>query len=70
LLNVTSTNNTPQIVFSESDVSAKLLKLKVNKSPGPDKLHPRMLYEIRNELVSPLTTIFNQSMCLSVLPDE
>jgi len=45
-------------------------KLKLNKSPGPDLLHPRVLYEVRNELVGPLTCLFNKSMSLGVLPDE
>jgi hypothetical protein len=44
--------------------------MKLNKSPGPDLLHPRVLYEVRNEIVSPLTLIFNQSMNSGVLPED
>ena len=63
-------NSLPQIVFSEPVVLRKLDELKVNKSPGPDLLHPRVLYEIRHELVGPLTCLFNKSMNLGVVPDE
>ena len=28
-------------------VLEKLEKLKINKSPGPDKIHPKLLYELR-----------------------
>ena len=67
---VLSPNSLPPIVFSKSVVARKLKELKVNKSPGPDLLHPRVLYEVRNELVNPLTCLFNKSMTFGVLPDE
>lgn len=60
----------PPIIFYESQVADKLHKLKLNKSPGPDMLHPRVLYEIKNELVSPLTFLFNKSLNSAVLPEE
>ena len=63
-------NSLPQIVFNKSVVARKLGELKLNKSPGPDLLHPRVLYEVRNELVDPLTCLFNKAMSLGVLPDE
>jgi len=63
-------NSMQQIVFSESVVSSKLCSLKVNKSPGPDKMHPRILHEIRRELVCPLTCLFNKSMISGTLPEE
>jgi hypothetical protein len=34
-----------------------LLKLKVNKSPGPDQISPRVLKELANELALPLTIL-------------
>ena len=70
LPNVLLFNCMPRIVFQESDVAVKLSNLKLNKSPGPDKLHPRVLHEIRNELVGPLTSLFNNSMNSGVLPEE
>ena len=47
-----------QIVFNVSDVLSKLSGLKLNKSPGPDMLHPRVLHEIRDEIVTPLNLSF------------
>ena len=32
-----------------------LNKLNVNKSEGPDLIHPRTIYEIRHEIAYPLT---------------
>ena len=36
----------------------KVNNLKVNKSPGPDSLYPRILYEVRHQIVAPLHLIF------------
>ena len=35
-------------------VLGKLMGLKVNKSPGPDNLHPRVLKEVDLEIIDPL----------------
>ena len=40
----------------------------VRKSPGPDQLHPRILYETRDVVLYPLFLIFNQSFKTGVLP--
>jgi len=40
------------------------------KSPGPDQLHPRILYETRDIVVYPLFLIFNQSFKTGVLPHD
>ena len=37
------------IVIEESIVYKKFADLNINKSPGPDGLHPKMLYELRAE---------------------
>ena len=63
-------NSLPEIQFSKSEVLHKLDKLKLNKSPGPDQLHPRVLYKVRNELVGPFTCLLKKSMWSGVLPDE
>ena len=47
----------------------KLCKIKTNKSPGPDSIHPRVLYEIREVLVSPLLIIFQTSVRTGTIPD-
>ena len=48
----------------------KLLKLKINKSPGPDAIHPRVLHEIAEAISKPLTIIFRSSLRNRELPDE
>ena len=47
----------------------KLLQnLKIDKSPGPDSLHPRLLFEIKESIAEPLSIIFNQSLALKTVP--
>ena len=43
------------VSFSDEAILDKLTYLKVNKSPGPDSLHPRILYEVRHQIVTPTT---------------
>jgi hypothetical protein len=50
------------IVIGEETVLKHLAKLKVDKSPGIDKLHPRLLVEVRNEIKKPLYKYTLQSV--------
>ena len=50
------------LVTSETDLLNRLNKLDINKSPGPDGLHPRILFEVRNETAKGLNIIFNYSL--------
>ena len=56
--------------FSEQIIFEKLNNLKVTKSPGPDNIHPRILYELRHKLVLPLKILFNTSYKLNQLPSD
>ena len=56
--------------ITEAMILKKLKKLKVNKSPGPDQIHPRVLNEISNEICKPLQIIFQKSINTKTLPDE
>ena len=47
-----------------------LQELKQNKSPGPDGIHNRVLYEIRDEIAQPLTDLFRCSLDTGELPSE
>jgi hypothetical protein len=49
------------VKFNVADIFLRLSKLNVNKSSGPDGLHPRLLYEARNEIAYPLKLIFECS---------
>ena len=55
---------------TEEEVRKILSKLKVDKSLGPDNIHPYFLKETANELASPLNIIFNESIESSEIPDE
>jgi hypothetical protein len=54
-----ATAGMPLIAFPEDDIRKKLSKLRSNKSPGPDSLHSRMLYELQNVIPKTLKTIFD-----------
>eukprot|EP00061_Rhincodon_typus_P007116 g28467.t1 len=47
---------------AEEKLLGKLKGLKVDKSPGPDGLHPRVLKEIAEELVEALLGNFQESL--------
>ena len=49
----------------------KLLdKLKIDKSPGPDRIHNRVLYETRDVILEPLTKLLTTSLESGKLPDD
>jgi len=52
------------------EVKAKLNKLNINKSQGPDMLHPRILKEIGDEISYPLKLLFECSLRTSSLPSD
>jgi len=41
---------------------------KTDKSPGPDQLHSKVLFEVRNEIVAPLAHLFKLSTETATLP--
>ena len=63
-------NELKDITFTEDMVKKKLQILKVNKSPGPDQIHPRVLHEIKDAICKPLTYIFNTSLKNRTLPKD
>ena len=56
--------------ITEDMVDEKLKKLKVNKSPGPDYIHPKVLNSTADSLKLPLSIIFNTSLQTRSLPNE
>jgi len=56
--------------ISEDEVRIKLNNLNVNKSPGPDQIHAKLLYELREEIVGPVTKLFNFSLRRGIVPQE
>ena len=57
-----------KITVSKEDIKKKLLQLKISKAPGPDRMHPRLLKELSDELTAPLEKIFNASLAQGRLP--
>ena len=50
------------IDITEEDVMRVIDKLKICKSPGPDKIYPRILKEVKEAICKPLCVIFNLSL--------
>ena len=46
------------VAITKEKVLEKLKRLKMDKSPGPDGLHPRVQKEIAEEIVEALVVIF------------
>ena len=57
-------------VISKQIILKKLNNLNVTKSPGPDNIHPCILYELRYELAIPLKILFETSYNLGQLPAD
>ncbi len=57
------------ILITEKMIKDKLDKLNQNKSPGNDNHHPRVLIELKELLVKPLTYLFQRSLCEGYLPE-
>ncbi|KAK2154143.1 hypothetical protein LSH36_275g01040 [Paralvinella palmiformis] len=49
-------------------VQKRLTKLNLNKAPGPDKIHPRVLKEMADVISSHLSVIFHKSLSECRLP--
>jgi len=59
-----------EISISKDIVLGKLMGLKVDKSPGPDNLHPRVLKEVVLEIVDTLVVIFQNSLDSGIVPAD
>ena len=57
-----------KININKEHISKALNSLKVDKSPGPDNMHPRVLKELSHQLAYPLLLIFKKSMEQGKLP--
>ena len=56
------------VVITQDNVYRKLCNLNISKSPGPDMLHPRVLYECRDVIVYPLFLIYSKSLQSEKIP--
>ena len=58
------------ITITKEEVIKQIDKLKICKSPGPDKIYPRLLKEIKHVIACQLTSIFNKSIETGVVPED
>ena len=56
--------------FEENKILQAISKIKVNKTPGTDRISPRILKEAKNELAKPLSILFSKSLNTGKVPDE
>ncbi len=57
-------------VIQEQEVQKYLDALDANKSTRPDNVSPRLLKELKQQIVKPLTYIFNRSLQLNKVPED
>ena len=58
------------LIITEKSVKKLLKNLNINKSPGMDGLHPRLLRELADVLAEPLCVIFDRSVKMQQIPNE
>ena len=57
-------------IITEKMVSEQLQNLDITKSPGPDCINARLLKELHDAIVKPLTNLFNNSLKQKIVPHE
>jgi len=66
----TNAETIDNIEIQPAEAYKKLANLKVEKSPGPDGMHPRVLQEMANVLDIPLVILYNKSINDGILPED
>ncbi|KAF4797117.1 hypothetical protein TURU_076371 [Turdus rufiventris] len=69
MVNSVKEQNGPPVIQEEA-VRELLSHLDVHKSVGPDGIHPRVMRELADELVKPLSVIYQQSWLTGEVPDD
>ena len=59
-----------EVIFTKHRVVEMLKNLKVDKTPGIDALHPKFLFEVREEIGEILAVIMNMSMQTGEIPQD
>ena len=62
--------NLPNVIITEEMVRKKILKLNVNKSCGPDRIHPQILIELVDLVSKPLALLLNKTMDKGCIPQD
>ena len=58
------------LYVTEEMVLNQLTKLNVNKSCGPDEIHPRMLIELADYIAEPVALLFNLTIKYGIIPED
>ena len=58
------------IIITEAMVEQMLALLNINKSCGPDEIHPRMLIELADLISGPLALIMNKTLREKEIPND
>ncbi|KAJ7411919.1 hypothetical protein BTVI_48147 [Pitangus sulphuratus] len=69
LVDIDGEPNSPPVIQEEA-VSDLLSYLDAHKSMGPDGIHPRVIRELTEELIKPLSIIYHQSWLTGEVPDD
>ena len=56
--------------FTEENIIKTLENIKVNKTPGPDRIAPRILKETKHQIWKPLSIIFEKSLNSGKVPRD
>jgi ribonucleases P/MRP protein subunit RPP40 len=56
--------------ITQETVFKKLAQIKTDKSPGPDDIHPKLLYELREEIAKPVSQLFKNSIVKCTIPTQ
>ena len=51
-------------------IRSEILKLNVNKSCGPDEMHPQILTELVHVVSKPLALLLNKTMDKGCIPQD
>ena len=58
------------VKISKDRIRKKILSLNIAKSPGPDRVHPKLLKELAEIILEPLEKMFNLNLQSSKMPEE
>lgn len=56
--------------ITKEDINKILKELNTTKSPGPDQVHPKVLFELADVIDTPLCLIFNESFSSRIVPHQ
>ena len=59
-----------EFLVTERMVSEQIRKLDITKSAGLDNINARLLKELHDVIIEPLTLLFNNSLNQSMVPQE